>query len=175
MARIHYADTGALAPAEAPMLEKISKGRPFIPNLYRLLLVSPPIADRWVELANTVRFESDVSDRARELSILVVSHITGCEYEWHHHAGIAERAGLTPDEIESVRRWPEVDSWEAEDRAVVRVVGAMTERGRVPEDALAQLAESWGERKVLELVATVSYYIGLAHLLLAMEVEVEDA
>lgn len=175
MARIDYADTGALAPENDALLEKISKGRPFIPNLYRLLLVSPPVADRWVELANTVRFESDVSDRARELSILVVSHITGCGYEWHHHAGIAERAGLTAEEIESVRKWPDVGAWEAEDRAVVRVTGAMTEREPLPEDELALLVESWGERTALELVATVSYYIGLAHLLLAMEVEVEDS
>jgi 4-carboxymuconolactone decarboxylase len=174
MARIDYADTGALPPAEAPVLEKIAKGRPFIPNLYRLLLVNPPIADRWVELANTVRFESDVSDRARELSILVVSHITGCEYEWHHHSSIAEGVGLTPDEIESVRRWPETDTWGAEDRAVVRVVGSMAERQPLPAAELDLLVESWGERTVLALAATVAYYVAVAHLLLAMEVEVED-
>jgi AhpD family alkylhydroperoxidase len=170
MARIDYADLGEPAPALQPLLEKISKGRPFVPNLYRMLLRSPVVADGWVSMANAVRFESKLDDHSRELAILLVSEITGCEYEWHHHARLAETAGISPEELERIRAWPDLDAWSPEDRSLLRAVGAMAERERLPE---SDLVERLGEETFLELAATVAYYVGLAHFLLAMEIEVE--
>jgi 4-carboxymuconolactone decarboxylase len=170
MARIDYADPDA-APAE--VLEKIRTGRPFIANLYRMLLWSPRIADGWVTMANAARFETTVADRDRELAILLVGHLTGSRYEWHHHSSLARAVGITDEELQAVADWPTLGSWTAEDTTMLRVVGAIAENRAPDEQELQLLCERLGEKTLVELVATVCYYTGLARFLNILDVDIE--
>src|SRR5688572_9150053 len=67
---------------------------------YRALLHSPALAAAWFEFNNAVRFRAGLDARIRELIIMRVAALTGCEYVWKvHEAQYAAAAGLTPPEI----------------------------------------------------------------------------
>jgi AhpD family alkylhydroperoxidase len=174
MALIDYPTDDELQRA-GPVLDEIRQGRGEIPNLYRMLLHSPGLVEGWVQFANRVRFASSLPDRSRELAILLIADLTACEYEWHHHSQIAVRTGLTAAEVEAVRRWPDgAAAWKPLDRAVLQFTAAAVEREPVPPTAVDEVRALLGERGVVDLGATVAYYLGLAHLLLAFDIELED-
>lgn len=170
---IGYPDLDAPSPSTARVLDKIRSGRPFVPNVYRMLLWSPQVTDGWVSLANAVRFETDLPERDRELVVLLVSHLAQAEYEWHHHEQIAPRAGIVPQELDAIRRYPDLDGWTSEDQSLLRLVGAMVLGSKVPEGDVDALVARLGERMLVELVATASYYLGLARFLTVFDVQIE--
>jgi AhpD family alkylhydroperoxidase len=174
LAAIDYPDLASGDPELDAVLADIRSGRPFVPNLYRLLLWSPGVTAGWVALANSVRFETEIDDRLRELAILLVGARAGCEYEQHHHEPLARRAGATEAEIEAVREWPGAVEWSAGDRAALAFVTAILDGEPASGDTIEELREHVGEKGVVELGALVAYYLGLSHFLIAMAVEIED-
>jgi 4-carboxymuconolactone decarboxylase len=180
MPRIDYASLD-IDPA---LIERI-KGRRggTVPNVYRMLLNSPSLTEGWVELANRVRFASSLDGTTRELIVLLVARLTNCAYEWNHHLDIALRAGASPADIDVVGRWPvegaqpavwpPAEAFASADGHVLRFVAAMATRTDVESAGLGSWIREVDRRAVTEVAVTAAYYLGLAHLILALGVDSE--
>ena len=157
MARIPLIDERA-SPDIGALTAKIRGARGGqLHEFYRALLHSPGLASAWFDFNNAVRFQTGLNDRVRELVIMRVAVLTGCDYVFEvHKAKYAEPAGVTAGEVERLKGQPA--SFGGADGALLAYVDAMTRDIEVPDGVLKSLRAHFDDRAVVELtVLTASY------------------
>jgi alkylhydroperoxidase family enzyme len=68
-------------PEFADMIEKFRAGRRGkLINIYRMLLNAPPLAESWFNHSNTVRWQTTLPGRLREIVIIRMGHLANSQY-----------------------------------------------------------------------------------------------
>jgi alkylhydroperoxidase family enzyme len=141
-------------------------------NLYRCLSHNPPLLGAWLEFANILRQDSEVSRQIRELMILRGAQICHSEYEWHQHRPMALRAGVTEAQIEALSKWKDSSIFSKEECAVLRFMEAIIE-GVVDDEVDADLNQFFTHRQKISLILTASFYAMVPRVLEALRVPTE--
>ncbi|KII91449.1 hypothetical protein PLICRDRAFT_681226 [Plicaturopsis crispa FD-325 SS-3] len=106
--RIPYVDTPVptSSPEEAAIVARIEARRAPRPlqSLNLALLHAPAVADGWNAFLGAIRTRTSLAADVRELAICAVAVVNGANYEWDHHAPLAEEAGLSRDTLDSLKR-----------------------------------------------------------------------
>ena len=110
------------------------------------MLLSPPVGDALQELGAAIRYRSGLSDRARELAILVVADHWDSEFERWAHEPIARSLGVGDGPLSP------------EEETVVRIARALVTRQDLDEQEYAELPAS----VLFELTTLVGYYSTLS-------------
>ncbi len=85
MARVPLLD-GDEDPSMAELAEKIRSGRRGnVINVYKLLLHSPPVAENWFNLINTLRWGTELPGRLREIVIIRIGYLNRVDYVINQH------------------------------------------------------------------------------------------
>ncbi len=128
------------------------------------MLHAPGIGAPLQELGAAIRYRTSLSDRHREIAILLVAVATASEFEWHAHTRVGLAAGLSATELSDLAAGSlaPVDPVEA---AVVAVCRAVLDDAVPDEQEYAARRATLGERTLLELVVLVGYYRTLASML----------
>ena len=143
---------------------------------YQALLHTPSLASAWFDFNNAVRFQTGLGDRARELVILRVSALAGCDYVWNvHEAKYAGAAGLTPQEVGALRDWRKSGCYDEKERALLAYVDAVTQDIAVPNAVFDGMRKHYGEREILELTVLIGAYNMQTRLLRALDIRPEKA
>ena len=171
MARISLIDENA-TPDIAALAGKIRGGRGGqLHVFYKALLHTPSLAAAWFEFNNAVRFQTGLGDRVRELVIMRVSALTGCDYVWSvHESTYAAAAGLTPREVGALRDWRKSAVYGDQERALLAYVDAVTQDVAVPDTVFDGMRKHYGEREILELTVLIGAYNMQARLLKALDI-----
>jgi 4-carboxymuconolactone decarboxylase len=139
---------------------------------YRALLHSPGLAAGWFEFNNAVRFQSGLDARVRELVIMRVAALTGCEYVWKvHEAQYAAAAGLKPPEIAALRAPGKPGVFDAREQALLAYVDAMTREVAVSDGIFAEMSRHFGDRMTVEVTVLVGAYNMQTRVLRALGIE----
>jgi AhpD family alkylhydroperoxidase len=109
-----------------------------------------------------VLFGTTLSPRQRELLVLRVAALRGCEYEWEQHVILAADAGLSPDDIARVAQGPDAPGWSPLDRALVAAVDELLGDAKITDATWAALVDVLDEQQAMDLVFTVGAYDLLA-------------
>jgi 4-carboxymuconolactone decarboxylase len=141
----------------AGLLHSLRRGDRPVLNIFATLARHPDLFTDWLGFGARLLAAGTLSPRHRELAILRTSWNTGAEYEWGHHARIAERSGLGEEEIARVAR-REVDGWEPVEAAVLRAADELHADARISDETWAALAEGYDERQLIELCMLVGQY-----------------
>lgn len=173
MARITYADETA-DPAIAALATRIRAERDGkIPNIYRMLLNSPPIAQGWLNLLTAIRHQSTLAGRYRELAIIRIAVINGADYERDFHIPIARKEGLSEAQIAAIGDWERATVFDDASRAVLAYTDAMTREVHVPDAVFAGIKKHFDARTITELTATVAAYNLVSRFLEALQIDHE--
>ena len=78
MSRIKIPSREEVPEASQPVLEKVGKMLGFVPNLHRLMAISPPALTGWAGLMGSLSTTLDV--KTRDGIALAVSEADGCNY-----------------------------------------------------------------------------------------------
>lgn len=168
MARINYADLGD--PALQELKGRIVAGRDKVLNLYAMLLQSPPVAAGWLEYLSAIRQRSTLAPRLRELLILLVALLNEAEYEYVQHVPYALRAGLTPEEIDALKRG-DFSVLSAAEQAAAAYCEAMTRDVQVSDATFDALRPHFNERAIVEITATIAAYNMVSRFLEALQID----
>jgi 4-carboxymuconolactone decarboxylase len=128
-------------------------------NLLATLVRHPALTKAFLRFNNHLLFSSTLSPRLRELAVLRVAHLTGCEYEWRHHVRMGRETGLTDEVIDGIQRGEASDEL---DRTVLRAVDELQDKATVSDATWAALSEHLDERQRMDLVFTIGCYGALA-------------
>ncbi|HEY7380256.1 MAG TPA: carboxymuconolactone decarboxylase family protein [Gaiella sp.] len=140
--------------------------------LYRVLAHHPSLLRSYSVLARGLRNDAATPRRLRELVILRTAQLTGSEYEWAHHRAMAEKAGVTREQLAALPRWEGSDAFDEDERAALRMAEEVHSLG-VTDESFAALRDRLGPAGSLEVVLTAGFYEAVARVIQALDVELE--
>jgi 4-carboxymuconolactone decarboxylase len=126
---------------------------PFAP-----MLASPRIADIVQTLGAAMRYEINLTPRAREIAILAVAAGKRSNFEWFSHELLARRAGLTIEELDHVRAGRPAPTFNAYEDLVWRAVTALVEDCDLDDNQFAEAQAAFGDGGIVDLIALVGHY-----------------
>lgn len=131
---------------------------------FGVMLHAPALGVPLQELGAAIRYETSLTDRAREIAILLVALATRSDFEWFAHARVGLAAGLTSAELAALAagEFAPTDPGEA---AVVDLCTAVLDEHAIGEEEYAELSLALGERALVELIVLIGYYRTLASML----------
>ncbi len=125
-------------------------------------LLQPALGDRMQALGSAIRYETALSDRAREIAILVVAAHWDSDFEQYAHEAIGRAIGMSEAELAAIRAADDAVWTDPVDLAVARITRSLVEAGDLDDDTYALALDVGGEAGVFELLVLVGYYGTLA-------------
>jgi 4-carboxymuconolactone decarboxylase len=159
--------------AAGPQLFRLVDDEGGLEGPFNAFLLQPRLGMALQALGSAVRYETTLSDRAREVAILVVAAVRDSAFEWHAHAAVGRNVGLTETELESVRTG-HFDELPAGERLVARLVRELLDVGDLDDDSYAEAVDALGMPQLFELLTLVGYYDTLALQLRVFRVPVAE-
>lgn len=174
MARVTLIDEHA-TPEIAALVAKIRGARGGrLHAFYRALLHTPGLASAWFDFNNAVRFQTSLGDRVREIVIMRVAALAGCDYVWNvHQSQHAAAAGVTPQEVKSLRSRRKSGVFGPRDRALLAYVDAVTRDVAVPDAVHDGMRGHFRDRETVEITVLIAAYNMHTRVLNALGVEPE--
>jgi 4-carboxymuconolactone decarboxylase len=184
--RAPRAAAGARAPLPAPRLTPIV-GRDQVPEEYRavfdavtegrggvrgpfpMLLYSPVLCRRHLDVGTHLRFESRLSPAERELAIVATAREKDCPYIWAAHAPAARKAGVGDAVVAVVRDRGDLAAVPPAERDVIDYVRQLLRESAVTQPVFDRLRDAHGVTWLVELTCLVGHYGIVASILNAFE------
>ena len=142
---------------------------------FAVLLHAPDVGGRIADMVNHLLSDTRVPHTLKELAIIVIARQYTAQYEWFIHARRAKQVGLDDGVIDAIRHRRRPDFSDDAEALVHDMTLEIVETRRLGDDRYARAVATLGEAAVVELVALIGFYIGIAVFLVSFDVEVPDA
>jgi 4-carboxymuconolactone decarboxylase len=152
------------------VFDAVAEGRGNVRGPFSLLMHSPVLCGRILELSNTLRFKSLLAPYPRELVTIATAREKDCPYVWAAHAPAARKEGVEEATIELVRDRGGVSGLAPEDRDSIEYTRALLRTHRVPAELFERMRALHGEARLVELTCLIGHYVMVTGLLNACEV-----
>ena len=140
----------------------ITDDQGYVHGPFTVMLHHPTVGHPVQELGAVLRFRGSLSDRARELVILVVAAHWRSDFEWWAHERIGRNVGLTDEEIDALRTGAPLSVSDPVDQAVFDAARALVQRADLDDAEHARAHAALGAEQLVEVTAIVGYYAMLA-------------
>ncbi len=173
MARVPYVSRDELDGAGQGIYDRIreDRGAAEVGLQFRALLHSPEAAGYLTSLGAALRFQSAMPDDLKELAIILVAREWNSGIEWTGHAVAAANAGVPAAAIEGIRTGQAPGCLEGPPADIARFVQQMIREKDVSDENFQPVHDLLGDRGVVDLTMTVSYYTALALAQIALRPE----
>ena len=129
---------------------------------FNAMLFSPAVGTELQRLGAAVRYRTSVSDRVREVAILLVASAWGSSFEAQAHMAVGRTVGLTENELIELAAGKAPDSLDATETLAAQAVIAMTTVHDLDDELYERTRVALGDRAMVELTTLVGYYATLA-------------
>jgi 4-carboxymuconolactone decarboxylase len=148
-----------MTPDQRRIAERIASGpRGGLQGPFHPMLRSPGLADVWEPVGAYVRFRSVLPEPLKELAILVTARHWTSQFEWWAHRRLALAAGLGEAVCDAIAAGRRPAAMSADETAIYEFATAVLEQHEVSDPVFAAVKGRFGERGVVELIATVGHY-----------------
>ena len=144
-----------------------------IPEYMRTMAKHPELLRRQMEMGKTI-FTGALPPRERELAVLRIGWLSRAPYEWGEHVDIAQRYGVTREEVERVTHGSSAPGWSAHDAAILRAVEELLGDQAISDATWDTLARSWSERQLIEFPMMVGQYVATAFVQNSLRMRLSD-
>jgi len=160
MSRIPIPTLEELTPEQRRVYDAIAGLRGgHIPTHYHVALCAPELTDKWQQLGELLRYRTSLPLRLSELAVLIVARHHDCQYVWHAHAQVAQKAGLADEAIEAIRSGRRPAFRQDDETAVYDYCAELLETKFVSAPAYARALDRLGTVGIVELTALLGYYV----------------
>lgn len=127
---------------------------------FNAFLLAPALGSELQDLGAAIRYRGALSDRGREIAILLVAAHWDSAFEREAHEAVGRAAGLTEDEIAALRR-ADISIFGGDDALVAGVTAQLVD-GDLDDETWSAASAALGEDVIFELSTLVGYYATLA-------------
>jgi 4-carboxymuconolactone decarboxylase len=171
MARLPELTDRAALPADAhPAYDAIAASRGRVGGLFAVLMNSPEVAARTAHFGSYIRFEKSLPEDVHQLAMIVGAHECGGEMEWRGHARQAREAGVSETTIDTIANDRDLDGLPEQDALIIRLGRNLIRKRAIDDADFAAARAKWGDRGVVDVIATVGYQAYLACILNGLEI-----
>lgn len=128
-------------------------------NVLATLVRHPALTGAYLPFNAYLLTGSTLSPRDREVALLRAVLRSDCDYLWSHHLPIAERAGLTAEEIATIGSGQPAGK---SDAAVVRAADELVDNRTISAAVWNELGRHFTDEQRMDLVFTIGGYCLLA-------------
>jgi 4-carboxymuconolactone decarboxylase len=159
--------------AQGPQLFRLTDHEGRLEGPFNAFLLQPRLGSALQALGSSVRYDTGLDDRCREIAILVVAAHWRSDFEWYAHEAVGRSAGLGDAELAAVRdgRHAALAGREA---VVARTVAALVTRGDLDDGEYREAVGQVGPAGLFELLTLVGYYATVALQLRVFRVPAPD-
>jgi 4-carboxymuconolactone decarboxylase len=147
--------------AQGPQLFRLTDADGGLEGPFNAFLLQPRLGEPLQALGAAVRYRTGLSDRVREIAILVVAAIEDCAFERYAHEAVGRAAGLSPDELAAIRDL-NLNALPGPDAVAARLTRALATAGDLDDELYHEAVDTLGRAGVFELTTLVGYYRTLA-------------
>ena len=173
MARVRYIEKSEAAPEAVAVYEELEATGSHVLNPFKALAHSPGLLRDWWVLMKTLINELDLDEQLRELVLLRLFKITGCEYCFKEHLRISKRIGVSAEKIENIENFRDHPAFNELERLVLQYTETITAENRVDDEVFEALGKHLSEREIVELTFCIANWTGLSHFIVPMALELE--
>ena len=172
MARIAPIALDQLSEAQRRLHERVAKaGRGAAAGPWAVLLRIPEVGERLAAVVEYLMSQTLVPHNLKRLAILTIAREYSAQYEWCVHEPKARAAGLADEVIEAIRNGGRPRFRDPDEALVYDMTAEIVRRRSLGAGLHARAVESLGEAPAVELITLIGFYIALAVLLVAYDVE----
>lgn len=167
----------SLNPAQQAIVDAINAGpRGHFSNAgpFAAFLYAPAFGMLAQELGGHVRYRTSVPPRLSETAILCTARYWKAQYEWHAHARIALKQGVTEATIRDLHAGRAPKSAPRDEQAINVFVKELYTKRRVSDAIYARVHKLLGDAGMVELVGILGYYAMIAMILNVFRMPVPD-
>ena len=157
-------------PQEREMFDQVAELRGGVRLPYSVFLNHPPLALRKLQLGSYVRFETSLPKAVSEIAICTAARQFDCDFVWYAHRGAAKRAGVGKQMLEVIESLSDTVNLDATEALTIDLTRQLLGRHRIDDETYRAAVEHWSERGLIELVATIGYYVMSACWMNALEI-----
>jgi 4-carboxymuconolactone decarboxylase len=156
--------------SDAAVFDAVSAGRGNVRGPFSLLLYSPPLCERILELSDYLRQDCFLPASARELAVIATAKEQDCPYVWAAHAPAARKAGVPDSLVSAVRTGDPPAGGSPAETGIVELVSQLMTAHSVEQGLFDRLLAEHSLPGLVELTAVVGHYFFVTTLLNAFEV-----
>ena len=145
-------------------------------NVYRALANADKVFTGWMLAGHAALTSPVVPVRLREIVVLRTAFLMDSRYELGQHRDVARTAGLSADEIKAVTSesdWQQ-DYFDAAELALLQLTTELVTTRNVSAEVFDQVQTALGSEATMEVLMVISRYAGLALMLNALEVDLDE-
>lgn len=170
MARVPYVDPADIPEEYRDLVVSKLQGKPV--NVYAALGNNPEVLAGTRAFLSSLWESTGLTDRERELVILLTAAENESRYEWHQHVGIGADAGVTEAEMAAIADG-DLDGFDGDESVLLRYAAAVLDRE--VDDALHdEFVAAYDESTAVGVASLANGYTSLAGVLDALDVGLED-
>jgi 4-carboxymuconolactone decarboxylase len=139
-----------------------------------ILINSPEMARRAVQLSSYLRDESTLPKKVQELAMLTTARSMDCQYIWNAHAASGRRAGLSDALVDALRDNRPLPAMPPDEAAVVNYGMEFYKTHKVSDGTFKAALAQFGPQGLAELTALMGYYALLAFNANAFQIDLPE-
>ena len=143
-------------------------------NVFKTMAHSPDLMQSWWGMMAVLFARLKLDPRQRELAILRLFQIRRCDYGYAHHVRIGKQVEITDEQLAEMDKYANSDAFSALDKQVLEYTDAVTNLEERSIELAAGLREHLSEQEVVELTFCIANWNLMVHLLLPLEIELEE-
>lgn len=159
-----------VAEEHRPIFDAIAEGRGSVRGPFSILMASPVLCRRHLDVSNYLRFKSQVKSDSKELAIIATARENDCRYVWAAHAPAARKAAVSDAAVTAVRDRGDLTSLPSAEGDIVDYVRQLLRKNRVAQPLFDRLRDQHSVPWLVELTALVGHYGTVSGILNAFEV-----
>jgi 4-carboxymuconolactone decarboxylase len=159
--------------AQGPQLFRLTDDGGRLEGPFNAFLLQPRLGSALQALGSSVRYDTGLDDRCREIAILVVAAHWRSDFEWYAHEAVGRSAGLGDTELAAVREGRH-GALAGREAVVADTAAALAARGDLDDAEYLAAVEAVGPAGLFELLTLVGYYATLALQLRVFRVPAPD-
>jgi len=156
--------------AHRAVFDAVAEGRGSVRGPFTILMHSPVLCRRMLDVGSYLRFNSQVKADVRELAVIATAREKDCPYVWAAHAPAAREAGASDAAVAAVRDRADLAALPSAGRDAVDYVRQLLRTNRVAAPLFDRVRAQYGVTWLVELTCLIGHYAIVTGLLNAFEV-----
>jgi 4-carboxymuconolactone decarboxylase len=157
-----------LTPAQKAYADKeLAGGRNPSGGPFNIYLRSPEFAELSAPLSNYLRFKAPLDRKLKEIATMLTARYWGGQYVWYSHRQQALDAGLSPAFITAMSKNERPTNMSADEATMYDFVTELLQTRQISDANFKAMADKFGERGIVETIATMGHFTGLTMLFVA--------
>jgi 4-carboxymuconolactone decarboxylase len=162
-----------LSPRQQEISDRISARRGGTRGPFLVWLRSPELCERVESLGAYCRFESNLPDRIRELSLLIAARNLDAQYSWNAHIGKAIDFGVSKDALQALAENKTPEFSNADEQIAYQFSTEILKDHCVTDETFAAALDEFGEAGLVDLIGCLGNFTMLAMLLNTFQVDLQ--